>query len=95
MNVSLSLDQIKRLLGLILNRFHLLIFCLTVIIGVSVAILMFSGLLSSSDEIDSAQTQNINFDEETIERIENFNTSTSEEDTFSLPPGRINPLVAE
>lgn len=56
---------------------------------------MFSRLLSSSSDPDLTQAQSINFDEETIKRIENFNTSTSSEDTFSLPPGRINPLVSE
>ncbi len=93
--MSISAGQIRQLFGGILNRFHLLIFCLTVIIGVSIAIFMFSRLLSSSSDPDLTQAQSINFDEETIKRIENFNTSTSSEDTFSLPPGRINPLVSE
>ncbi len=92
----LSLTQARQFFARILNRFHVLIFTLTVIIGVSIAIFMLYGLMSDpSEQLDISQTENISFDQETIERIENFNTSSSTEDTFNLPPGRINPLVAE
>lgn len=92
---SLSLAPIARAISGYIKRFHVMIYTLTVMIGVSAAMLMLNGLISAQPETPEpgagASTQI--FDQETIDRINSFNTSDSEGDTFELPPGRINPLA--
>ncbi|OYW42533.1 hypothetical protein B7Z28_01450 [Candidatus Saccharibacteria bacterium 32-45-3] len=79
----------------IFKRYHIVIYTLTVVAGVSVAIFMLNGILSGEAVVADGATSTSTpvFDQETIRRIDNFNTSTSTGDTFSLPSGRINPLA--
>lgn len=93
--VSLPIGRIPDILSGYLKRFHVMIYTLTVVIGVSVAMFMLNSLVFQQDTPDEppASTTTPAFDQDTIERINNFNTSSSGDDNFSLPPGRVNPLV--
>lgn len=93
--VSLPIGRIPDILSGYIKRFHVTIYTLTVVIGVSVAMFMLNGLVFQHDTTDetTAPTATTSFDQDTIERINNFNTSSSGDDNFSLPPGRVNPLV--
>lgn len=93
MNVSSAAIRLKDGLTHFISRFHVLIYTLTVVIGVSLALLLVVGTVSSSDTDEIQVPQAITFDKETIERIEQFNTAASSDDTFSVPSGRINPLT--
>ena len=94
MKNSLSLDQLPKAIASFFKRFHIVIYTLTIVIGVAVAVFLLNGLIAKSSTPDSSDASaTTSFDKETIERINNFNTSSSSNDTFTLPSGRINPLV--
>lgn len=94
MKSSISIGQISDGIVYFIRRFHVLIYTLTVVIGVAVAVFQLNGLITEQSPTDSGGgTAASSFDKDTIDRINNFNTASSDEDTFSLPPGRINPLV--
>ena len=93
MKSSLSVHQMKQQIVRFLNRFHVMIYTLTVVIGVSVAIFMLNVLVSMSNTTDATPPPSIVFDQATIDSINEFHTTNSSRDEFHLPEGRINPLV--
>ncbi|OYX42123.1 hypothetical protein B7Y94_04095 [Candidatus Saccharibacteria bacterium 32-49-12] len=93
MKNSPSLKQVGTSLAALLNRYHVILFSLTVVIGVSVALFMLNSLVNLSNTAEETPPTAIIFDEKIISQIENFNTAESATGSFSLPPGRINPLV--
>lgn len=94
MNLSLALKRIRGTIAHFIGRFHVLIFVLTVVVGVSIALLLLVNILSSSSAKEGAQpAAPTTFDQKTIDRIDQFNTHDSGADNFSLPSGRINPLA--
>ena len=94
MKSSISISQISDGVVNFIRRFHLLIYTLTVVIGVAVAVFQLNGLITEQSPAgNGGDTAASSFDKDTIDRINNFNTANSDQDTFSLPSGRINPLV--
>lgn len=94
MKSSISISQISNSIVHFISRFHVLIYTLTVVIGVAVAVFQLNGLITERSPADNGGGATApSFDKDTIDRINNFNTASSGEDTFSLPSGRINPLV--
>ena len=94
MKNSISLDRLPAAAAHFFKRFHVIIYTFTIVIGVTVAVFLLNGLIAKSNTPDSSDSSaTTSFDKETIERIDNFNTSSSSNYTFTLPPGRINPLV--
>ena len=94
MKSSISIGQILDGMVNFIRRFHLLIYTLTVVIGVAVAVFQLNGLITEQSPAgNGGDTAASSFDKDTIDRINNFNTANSDQDTFSLPSGRINPLV--
>ena len=93
MKQSPSISHIGSIVSKIFSRYHVIIFSLTVVIGVSVAIFFLNGLISLSKESEPLNVTTTTFDEETIEKIENFSPSSEAKSNFSLPPGRTNPFV--
>ncbi len=77
------------------HRYHLILFVLTVVIGVSVGMFFMNSLLSvtGNDEL-SSQTPS-SFDQETIKRIDKLIVAGdgSANQELVLPPGRVNPFV--
>lgn len=94
MKNSPSVGQLGEVISHFFRRYHMSIFLLTVVIGVSAAVLLLNGLLSKSNEMDpTVTTQSSSFDKKTIERIDNFSPAGAGKDDFSLPSGRTNPFV--
>ena len=94
MKSSISIGQISDGIVNFIRRFHVLIYTLTVVIGVTVAVFQLNGLVAEQSPAgNGGGTAASSFDKDTIDRINNFNTANSDQDTFSLPSGRINPLV--
>ena len=94
MKNSISLDRLPAAAAHFFKRFHVIIYTFTIVIGVRVSVFLlpsFFFFFFTPDSSDSSAATS--FDKETIERINNFNTSSSSNDTFTLPSGRINPLV--
>lgn len=91
--LAISLSQITSPISRILKRFHLIFYALTIVVGISVATFMLNKIIFHTGPPEQPPKTPTNaFDQETIDRINSFNTSSSGRDSFSLPPGRINPL---
>ena len=93
MKNSPSVGQIGKSISKLFAKHHILLFTLTVVIGVSVAMFLLNGLIATSKESSVQTPAGTSFDKTTIEKIEEFSTSESRQDSFSLPAGRVNPFV--
>jgi len=93
MKQSPSLSQLGDVITHFVQRFHLVIFTLTVVIGVSVAVFLLNGLIEASNKTEPATHAMPTLDQNTIDRINSFKKASDGQDSFSLPPGRINPFV--
>ena len=90
-SISEQLESIIKPLSKFLWRFHVMIYSIAVIGGLSIAIFTLSGLLSISS--DPAPASSATFDKKTMKIIKNFRTSTSGNDSLTLPAGRSNPFA--
>jgi hypothetical protein len=93
-NGSISLQIIKKQINRFLHRFHLVLFVIIVIGGSAVVVFMLNRVVVRSGENDgyTSNTNNANFDQATIKRIEELKTR-DENAPNTLPKGRINPFV--
>jgi hypothetical protein len=75
------------------QRFHLVIFTVVTVLILSTAILILSGIVNKASGIDSTgQTMVTNFDEDTINRINELKTSSEPSTPLDFSQGRINPF---
>ncbi len=90
-----SLTQLGEMAGRFFRRYHVILFSLTIVLGVSVAVFMLNNLLVISSGSDSGTNvaTPTTFDQQTIEAIEKFSTASENQEAMILPSGRINPLV--
>lgn len=94
MKSSFLLKLVTRAFSHFVSRFHVILYTLTIVAGVSIAVFMLNNLISISQNTDAVSTPSLTIaEEETMKRIDNFHISGSEQDNFSLPPGRVNPFV--
>lgn len=93
--MEVSLTSLKKLLGRFLGRFHVVIFVVIVLGGLSVVILLLHSIISASNDPSGYTPSGISssFDNATIERVEQLKTRTEESGELNLPPGRNNPFV--
>ena len=95
MKNSPDISQIGTLASRFFHRYHVILYTLTVVVGVAVAIfLLYSLLASSNPKEDTIQQQTTRFDQKTIDQINSFRTRDTANANFSLPAGRTN-LFAE
>lgn len=95
MNVNVQIGAIFKQVGKLLRRFHIVIFAVTVLGGLAVAVLILSSILqASSDTTAGSPAAGIDttFDTGTIEKIENLHTRQDGVAELELPSGRINPF---
>ena len=90
-SISEQLEPIIKPLSKFLWRFHVIIYSVAVIGGLSIAIFLLSGLLSISSE--PAPTSSATFDKKTMKIIKDFRTSASGNEPLALPAGRSNPFA--
>lgn len=90
-SISEQLEPIIKPLSKFLWRFHVIIYSVAVIGGLSIAIFLLSGLLSISSE--PAPTSSATFDKKTMKIIKDFRTSASGNEPLTLPAGRSNPFA--
>lgn len=95
MNMNLSLDAIKKSLATFLRRFHVTLFVLIVFGGLAIVVFMLNGIIIRSTDTSgyTPETPNANFDQTTIDRIEELQTRDQAGSGLTLPPGRTNPFV--
>lgn len=94
MKNSPSVGDLGGIIAKFIRRHHIVIYSMTIVIGVSVAVFFLNNLIALSNSTDDSQPVSTSFDKTTIERIEALNMINSDSnDGFSLPAGRINPFV--
>ena len=94
MKNSSSVNELGSIIARFVHRHHIILYAMTIVIGVSVAVFFLNDLISLSNATDSTAPSRTRFDEATIKRIERLNIVNVEEvDDFSLPAGRVNPFV--
>lgn len=94
MKNSPSVSQLGSIVAHFIGRYHVIIFSLTVVIGVSAAVLLLNGLIELSSGTDHPVSTTQAFDRETIEKIDNLTPANQTQgSSLSLPSGRINPFV--
>lgn len=94
MKQSISLKTLATGMSSIFKRHHVVLFVLTVVVGVSVAMFLLYNLINTTtDKEVIATTSSAIFDEETIEKINKLAPSDSTHQELALPDGRINPFV--
>jgi hypothetical protein len=88
-------NSFARLTRTFFRRFHLTVFIVCIVAGLSYAVISFSELLDSSSA-DTGYTSAIDagsIDQATLERINNLHESDSKTTTLITPAGRINPFT--
>ena len=94
MKNSPSVNELGSIIARFVHRHHIILYAMTIVIGVSVAVFFLNNLIALSNSTDDSQPVSTSFDKTTIERIEALNMINSDSnDGFSLPAGRINPFV--
>ena len=93
---NLTPASLKTAFSHFLGRFHMLIFTIIVLGGLTVCMFLINGIISqtgnSSNTSDATPTQD--FDQATIDRIKQLHTAgDSSSAPLNLPSGRINPFV--
>ncbi len=90
-----SVSQLGAIMANTFRRFHVLLFVLTVVIGVAVCMFFLNNLITLSGQAEVTPSAGPQFDEETIKRVDSLVTpdqGTSGKELV-LPPGRVNPFV--
>lgn len=95
MNVTFALTAVKQAFFKFLRRFHVIIFVLIVFGGLAIIVLMLNTIIVDSTNNDGyiPDTPNANFDQATIDRIEELKTRDQSDQPFTIPPGRSNPFA--
>ena len=94
--MELSTASLKLTLGRFFRRYHLLIFTIGVLGGLSVCMLLINGIIIKSSDISGYEpaATNTSFDQDTIERIKELHSSQdAAPDDLNLGNGRSNPFV--
>lgn len=92
MQQSLNLNQITKSFSRTLHRYHVLIFVLVVIGGLSLATFMLNQAINSAPAADPTTDTTGGFDKATMEKIESLRKPGDAPDPFVLPEGRVNPF---
>ncbi len=92
--VNLSLDTVKKAVGTFLHRFHVILFVVTVLGGLAAVIFLLNNAIVASTQANgyTPDLYNNSFDQATIKKIQNLQTS-GQSGPLTLPPGRNNPFV--
>ncbi|MDO4712357.1 MAG: hypothetical protein Q4B05_00370 [Candidatus Saccharibacteria bacterium] len=91
--MKLDADQLAKLFSRFLHRYHVVLYSLTIVIGVAIAVWMVSGVMGMSQQYDAITMPPATFDQATIDRLDTLSTSTNPVNNFSLPAGRTNPFA--
>lgn len=91
MKSDLSLQQVTRSISHFMHRYHVIIFAIFVVGGLSVATFLLYQVTSVA-AVPSAKTSSANFDKATIDRISKLRGANDTSEPLNLPQGRTNPF---
>lgn len=89
---SLSLTQVKSGLIHFLHRYHVLLFVLTVIGGLSIATFMISRVINVPVDTEN-QSATESFNKETMNKVKTLRKPDEAPAPLVLPSGRVNPFI--
>lgn len=87
----MTLTQFAQAFSQFLHRFHVILFVVLVVGGLSL-VTLFLNVAITKPASDVPSTSEQPFDEATMTKIENLRT-TSDQSDLTPPPGRINPFI--
>lgn len=90
-DLSFNPQQISRSISQFMHRYHVIIFVLLVVGGLSAATFALYQTVESSKSART-DTPNTTFDTKTIEKIKDLRSADDASTPLVLPPGRTNPL---
>lgn len=92
--ISFSTEAIKKSFLTFIRRFHVVIFVIVVLGGLAIIIFLLNTVVVTSSQANgyTPDINNSTFDQATIKKIENLQT-TGQSNQLALPPGRTNPFV--
>ncbi len=94
MKNSPSVNELGGIIARFIRHHHIVLYAMTIVIGVSTAVFFLNSLLSASSAGDDTLPKTTVFDKTTIKRIDELNiVNVNENDSFNLPNGRVNPFV--
>lgn len=93
--MEISLSGLKKTILDFIVRFHVVIFTVIILGGLATVVLLLNAIVeSSSDSSDYVPTGNsANFDQATIDRVNQLKSRDESSEELDLPEGRINPFV--
>jgi hypothetical protein len=89
---SISLTQIKSGVLQFLHRYHVLLFVLTAIGGLSLATFMINQTINGPADT-TIQSTNESFDKETMDKVKSLRKPDEAPAPLVLPEGRVNPFI--
>jgi hypothetical protein len=89
---SLSLAQVKTGMLHFLHRYHVLLFVLTVIGGLSFATFMINQTINAPVDTSGTETDET-FDKETMDKVRTLRKPNEAPAPLVLPSGRVNPFI--
>lgn len=96
MKNNIDISKLASNVGSFFSRFHITIFFVTIVAGLSFAILSLNSLIGSASDTtnssDGGPSQSV-IDQTVIERIDALHTSDDAPSSVTLPTGRTNPFV--
>lgn len=91
MKSSSPLTQLVQSISWFLHRFHVIIFVLFVVGGLSIATLLLNLVITNNTLNVDPPTQD-SFDTATIERLRDLQGANQDDSNFKLPDGRTSPF---
>ena len=92
-NLSIDIPAIGKGITRFLYRFHFVLFIVVVLGGLAVVILLLNQTLTRASDTNNAAPITLTpFDRQTIDMLNQLNTSSGETRDLEFPDGRINPF---
>lgn len=91
MDINFNPNQLTKTVSHFLHRYHVLIFAIVAIGGLSFATFRLYSIINAAAVPDAPQTQST-FDQATIEKIKGLRSADEAQQPLKLPSGRINPF---
>lgn len=93
--MELSLSSLKKSISHFLFRFHVMIFTIIILGGLSIAVFFLSSAidLNNRSQDYAPSSANATFDEQTITRVRELHENSINPKPIDLPAGRIDPFA--
>lgn len=91
---NITINQLFKPFGIMIRKFHITLFIVILVGGLSAAVLILSSVIRESSDTTNFTpgTTASSFDQETIDRLNKLQTSDQNTGPITLPAGRINPF---